>query len=140
MQKKISRIAVSIATLALVAAPLVSLAAVPDPNANLNAPAPSANLNLGLNYATAIGLGTRDVRDVISGIIKAFLGILGILAVLLVLYGGFKWMTAGGNDEKVGEAKKLIASGIIGLVIILSAYAITNFVLSQLINITNAGR
>jgi hypothetical protein len=46
--------------------------------------------------------------------------------------GGFKWMTAGGNEDKVGEAKKLIVAGIIGLVIILGSFAIATFVLTQL--------
>jgi hypothetical protein len=52
------------------------------------------------------------------------------------LLGGFKWMTAGGNEDKVGEAKKLITAGIIGLVIILAAFAIATFVLSQLLSAT----
>jgi len=53
--------------------------------------------------------------------------------VCLILYGGFKWMTAGGNEEQVGEAKKIIISGVIGLIIILSAYAIANFVVGAII-------
>jgi len=91
---------------------------------------------LGLNYATAIGLGTKDVRETISSIIRAFMGLLGIIAVCIILLGGFKWMTAAGNEEKVGEAKKLIISGVIGLVIIMSAYAIATFVVGSVINAT----
>ena len=60
------------------------------------------------------------------------LSLLGIVAVVIILLGGFKWMTAGGNDDKVEEAKKLILSGIIGLAIIMSAWAIARFVLIQL--------
>ncbi|HSD12626.1 MAG TPA: pilin [Patescibacteria group bacterium] len=95
-------------------------------------------VDLGLNYATAIGLGTQDVRSTVSNVIKAFMGLLGIVAVVIILLGGFKWMTAGGNEEKVAEAKKLIISGIIGLVIIMSAYAIAQFVVSAIINGTSA--
>ncbi len=94
-------------------------------------------VDLGLNYATAIGLGTQDVRTTVSNVIKAFMGLLGIVAVVIILLGGFKWMTAGGNEEKVSEAKKLIISGIIGLVIIMSAYAIAQFVVSAIINGTS---
>jgi len=94
----------------------------------------AAGVDLGLNYATAIGLGTQDVRTTVSNVIKAFMGLLGIVAVIIILLGGFKWMTAGGNEEKVSEAKKLIISGIIGLVIILSAYAIAQFVVGAIIN------
>ncbi len=94
----------------------------------------------GLQYGKQTGLAAQDPRQTVALIIRIFMGFLGTIAIVIILIGGFKWMTAGGNDEKVGEAKKLIASGIIGLIIILSAYAITNFVLTQLIDVTNAGR
>lgn len=93
----------------------------------------------GLGYAEETGLGSRDIRATIASIINVALGLLGIVAVVIVLVGGFKWMTAGGNDEKVTEARKLIFAGIIGLAIILSAYAIAKFVLSQLYSATEAG-
>jgi hypothetical protein len=115
----LTKIAASAMTAAVVAAPAIALAAGPD---------------LGLNYATAIGLGTQDVRTTVSGVIKAFMGLLGIVAVVIILLGGFKWMTAGGNEEKVAEAKKLIISGVIGLIIIMSAYAIAQFVVGAVIN------
>lgn len=90
--------------------------------------------DLGFQYATELGLGTRDVRETIGSIIRAFMGLLGIIAVLLILYGGFKWMTAQGNEEAVNEAKKIIISGVIGLIIILSAYAIASFVINAIVN------
>ena len=93
----------------------------------------------GLGYAEETGLGSSDIRATIASIINVALGLLGIVAVVIVLVGGFKWMTAGGNDEKVTEARKLIFAGIIGLAIILSAYAIAKFVLSQLYSATGAG-
>ncbi|MEY4722782.1 MAG: Type secretion system pilin [Candidatus Parcubacteria bacterium] len=96
-----------------------------------------ASVDVGLNYATAIGLGTQDVRTTVSNVIRAFMGLLGIVAVVIILYGGFKWMIAAGNEEKVGEAKKLIISGIIGLVIIMSAYAIAQFVVGAIVNGTS---
>ena len=64
--------------------------------------------------------------------INIILGFLGIVAVVIILLGGFKWMTAGGNEDKVGEARKLITAGIIGLIIILASFAIASFVLTQL--------
>lgn len=83
-----------------------------------------------------IGLGSKDPRDIAAAVIKVILGFLGIIAVVIILLGGFKWMTAGGNEDKVGEAKKLIIAGVIGLVIILAAFAIAIFVLDSLINAT----
>lgn len=89
---------------------------------------------------TAIGseikLGQGDVRQTAARIINVALGFLGIIAVVIVLIGGFKYMVSGGSEEKTGEAKKLIVSGIIGLAIILSAWAITSFVLGRLISAT----
>jgi len=92
--------------------------------------------DLGLSYATSIGLGTQDIRTTIAYIIRVAMGMLGIVAVCIVLVGGFKWMTAGGNDDQVGEAKKWIFSGVIGLAVILSAYALANFVINSLVTAT----
>jgi hypothetical protein len=122
MRKETLRhVAAGAITLGVMALPMLALAQGTGPD-------------LGLNYATAIGLGTQDIRTTISGIIKAFMGLLGIIAVVIILYGGFKWMTAMGAQEKVDEAKKLIISGIIGLVIILTAYAIAQFVVGAIVN------
>lgn len=118
----IKKIAATALTAATVVVPAIAMAAGPD---------------LGLNYATSIGLGTQDVRTTVSNVIRAFMGLLGIVAVVIILLGGFKWMTAAGNEEKVAEAKKLIISGIIGLVIIMSAYAIAQFVVGSIVNGTN---
>ncbi|MFZ2189301.1 MAG: pilin [Candidatus Magasanikiibacteriota bacterium] len=79
-----------------------------------------------------IALGTKNLQQTIVQIINVALGLLGIVSVVIVLIGGFKWMTAGGNEEQVGEARKWIFSGIIGLAIIMSAWAIAKFVLVQL--------
>ncbi len=85
------------------------------------------------DFTDNTGLGQSDLKSTIGNLINVFLGFLGIIAVLIVLMGGFKWMTAGGNDDKVAEAKRLLVAGIIGLAIILSAYAISSFVLSSVL-------
>jgi hypothetical protein len=84
-----------------------------------------------------IALGNQDFRVTITNIINVALSLLGIVAVVVILIGGFKWMTAGGNDDQVGEARKWIFSGIIGLAIILSAWAIARFALTSLGSATN---
>lgn len=83
-----------------------------------------------------IKLGGGDVRQTAARIINVALGFLGIIAVVIVLVGGFKYMVSGGNEDKTTEAKNLIVSGIIGLAIILSAWAITSFVISNLLSAT----
>ena len=89
-------------------------------------------------FQTQAGLGNRDPRDAIGAVINILLGFLGLIAVALILLAGFKWMTAAGNEDKVAEAKKLMAAGVIGLVIILAAFALAQFVIRQLINATGA--
>jgi len=73
-----------------------------------------------------------DLVKLIFTIIQYVLAFLGVVAVVVILIGGFMWMTAGGNEEKVGKAKKTLIQGLIGLVIILLAYAIAAFVIAQL--------
>lgn len=84
-------------------------------------------------------LGNKDLRETIGDLIQVGLSLLGVVAVVIILAGGFKWMTAGGNEEKVTEARKLIFSGIIGLAVILSAWAISIFVITQLSEATGSG-
>ncbi|MFA4818278.1 MAG: pilin [Patescibacteria group bacterium] len=85
-----------------------------------------------------VNLGNKDLITTIAQIINVILGFLGVVAVVLILMGGFKWMTAAGNEEKVGEAKKLLGAGVVGLVIIFAAFAIASFVISNLSNATGA--
>jgi len=80
-----------------------------------------------------VGLGqTQDLKGSIANIINIVLGFLGIVAVIIILAGGFKWMTAGGNEDKVAEARQMIIQGIIGLVVIFAAWAIASFVIANL--------
>ena len=93
----------------------------------------------GVNDLTNAGvnLAQSDLKQVIANIINIFLGFLGVLAVVLILYAGYLWMTSRGDEEKIKTAKGIIVSAVIGLVIILSAYAIASFVLNKLYEATN---
>lgn len=94
-------------------------------------------IETGDGTSDGLALGQQDFRVTITNIINVALSLLGIVAVVVILTGGFKWMTAGGNDDQVGEARKWIFSGIIGLAIILSAWAIARFALTSLGSATN---
>jgi len=87
-----------------------------------------------------IGLASPDVRTIIAKIIRAVLGLLGIIALVIVLYGGYTYMTAGGNEEKINKAKKILINGVIGLIIILSAFAIVQFVINALSEATGLNK
>jgi len=83
-----------------------------------------------------IGLGAKDPRIIAAALINVILGFLGIIATVIILLGGFKWMTAGGNEDKIGEAKGLMTAGFIGLLIILASWGIAKFVVNLLFNAT----
>ncbi len=93
----------------------------------------------GLKLASSTGLSTVDIRTYVALIIRAFFGLLGLIAVVLVMYAGLLWMTAQGNPEQIEKAKKLLASAVIGLAIILSAYAIAMFIVNALTGQNGAG-
>lgn len=100
-------------------------------------PAVALAQNYGLdNLYGNVNLGNRPLLETVGQIINVLLGFLGVIAVILILIGGFKWMTAAGNEEKVGEAKKLLGAGVVGLVIILAAFAIAAFVIGELSSAT----
>jgi hypothetical protein len=89
------------------------------------------------NVGGSLGLGSADLKQTILNIITFVLGLLGLIAVIMILYGGFIWLTAGGNEDKVDSAKKIISSAAIGLVIILISWAIVNFVVRSTVNVTS---
>lgn len=81
-----------------------------------------------------LGLGTGDPRVLAANIIRIALGFLGIIAIGLIIYAGWLWMTAKGEADKIEKAKKVLISAAIGLLIILSAFAIASFILNKLID------
>lgn len=89
---------------------------------------PAGAVDVGMDYAAQVGLTSNDIRSTAVNVIQSLLGVLGILSLVIILYGGFRWMTSGGNEDGVTAAKKTIGAGIIGLAIILFAYAIVSFV------------
>ena len=61
-------------------------------------------------------------------IIGTILSFVGVLFLILMIYAGILWMTAQGNENQVSKAKGLLVNGIIGLIIVFAAYAITSFI------------
>ncbi len=92
-----------------------------------------AQVDVGLEeIGEVLPLGQQDIRIIIARIIRVFLGLLGIIAVAIVAYGGFIWMTAAGDAKKIDKAKTILTSGVIGLLIILAAFAIVQFIFKSL--------
>ena len=75
---------------------------------------------------------SSGIANIIQTVISAFLGLLGIIFLVLIIYAGFEWMTAQGEEEKVTKAKDTLTRAVIGLIIIIAAYSITYFVFQSL--------
>jgi len=76
--------------------------------------------------------GDSDLIKTVGRIIELVLGFLGLIALILFIVGGFKWMTSGGNEENIAEAKKLMSAAIVGLFIIFIAFAATRFIIGKI--------
>jgi hypothetical protein len=91
--------------------------------------------NMPLEVTAVQGSGyntTANFKTIISKIITMALELMGVIFLILGIYGGYTWMTAGGNEEAVEKAKKTIVHAVIGLVIVLAAYAISRFVVETI--------
>jgi hypothetical protein len=90
-----------------------------------------------VNNGLAGSLSMADPRVLVGRIIQIVLSFLGTIALLLIIYAGFIWMTSSGDEEKIGKAKKILTNALIGLIIILSSWAITTFIISRLAGAIN---
>lgn len=91
------------------------------------------------SVGSKIGLGGADLKETVLNILNLVLGLLVLVAVIMVIIGGFTWLTAAGNEEKVDRAKKIISAAVIGLIIVLLAWAVVIFVARTTSNVTNTG-
>ena len=80
---------------------------------------------------TGLEGGEDQLMVTIGVLINTGLGLLGIVFLLLTLYAGWLWMTAAGDSKQTGKAKDILITAVVGLVILLSAYAISSFVIDQ---------
>lgn len=76
--------------------------------------------------------GGTTVPEVVGNIINIALSMIGIIFFLILVYAGFNWMIARGNAEQVDRSKNMIEGAVIGLIIVIAAYAITTFVFTSL--------
>ncbi|MDP2586833.1 MAG: Ig-like domain-containing protein [Candidatus Komeilibacteria bacterium] len=95
--------------------------------------------DFGINDLDSVNLGTRQLKDTIALVINIFLGFLGVIATGLIIYAGWLWMTSGGEEDKIADAKKIIRNAVIGLAIIMSSYLIARFIISRLDEATRGG-
>ncbi|OGH64547.1 MAG: hypothetical protein A3J66_01640 [Candidatus Magasanikbacteria bacterium RIFCSPHIGHO2_02_FULL_47_14] len=80
--------------------------------------------------AGAAGLAKyeKNVPTLIGNVIGTALSMIAVIFFILMVYGGFLWMTAHGKEEQVTKAKDTVIAAVIGIIIVLGSYAVTNFV------------
>lgn len=89
----------------------------------------------GLDYETVQPDGsTKAIGNYVIAIYRYAIGIVGILAAVVMMLGGVLWLIAGGNAERVSNAKSWIVAAITGLVLALSSYMILALVNPDLVN------
>jgi hypothetical protein len=131
MKRKLSLIAQGIVLTGLMLLPFSAVLAAPFDDAQKNMATVAATAEIG---------GTTELPVMIGNIINIVLGFLGILLLFYFIYAGFLWMTDAGGEKNKEKATKMMSSAVIGLVIIVAAYAISNFVITQISEkVLNAG-
>jgi len=72
-----------------------------------------------------------DLPSTVGRVIRIIIGFLGVVMVVIIVYAGFLWMTGGGDPDKIKDAKSWMLNAVIGLIILLAAYTISNFVIEK---------
>ena len=80
------------------------------------------------------GDGKASLQKIISGAIDIISYAIGAIAVFMVIFGGFKYLTSGGDSGKVGEAKNTILYALLGLAVVIFARALVSFALGSAIS------
>ncbi len=79
--------------------------------------------------------GTSNTDNTLTSIAKTIVNIFSIVvgatAVIMIIYGGFRYITSGGDSNKVGSAKNALIYAIVGLIIVALAQVIVHFVLNE---------
>lgn len=130
LQKIKNRLIILSSILALgapVAVPVAVHAQLPNIEDNLCS---GANLDVS-GGSTTCDEDQGDFQDTLTQIINIISIIVGVIAVIMIIYGGFRYMTSGGDATKVGNAKNTILYALIGLIIVALAQIIVRFVLSE---------
>ena len=122
---------VSVILASLLALPVIAFGVT-----TLVADSTSAQLNLESGINSAKGTGAPDNVTEDDGLIKKVVNLLlwaiGIVSVIMIIIGGIRYATSNGDSNNVTAAKNTIMYAVIGLVIAIFAYAIVNFVLTQI--------
>jgi len=103
----------------------------------------ASNVSNGVNIAvggssdncSSTSVNNNDVGKAAREIVTLFSIIVGVVSIIMIIYGGFRYITSGGDSGKVGNAKNTLIYAIVGLVVVALAQLIVHFVLNQASNV-----
>lgn len=98
-----------------------------------------AAVELPSELGDTLGMSDASIGTIIGNIINIVLGLLGFVLVILIIWSGVEWMTAGGDSGKVDKAKTRLLNSVIGLAIVLAAWAVASFVVDNLSSAVSDG-
>jgi hypothetical protein len=92
-----------------------------------------ATISKGLEETNkGVGFSKASATQIIGQLIQVLLSVTGIVFLIITIYAGILYMTAAGDESKVKKAKSMLVTSVIGIIIIMSAYALSQFVIGQL--------
>jgi cytochrome bd-type quinol oxidase subunit 2 len=95
------------------------------------ASAQKSEITQGVNSAAGSGGDPKSINDTISNVINILSSLVGVVAVVMLIVGGFRYITSGGDSNRVASAKNTIIYALIGVVIVALAQIIVQFVLNK---------
>lgn len=96
-------------------------------------------VSVNLSKLAGKSAGVSDIPSLIALIFNVTISVSGAIFLLMLLFGGVTYLTAGGNDESVGKARKMMLNAVIGLLIVLASFAIGTWVISVLTGSSGGG-
>ena len=136
MENKLKKLAIKslfiLALGVLLLLPKIALLETTPPAGGTESAESAARRGLG-TAASDTGLqGRPGISQTVGTVITAIIGFVGIIFLVLIIAGGLMWMTAGGAEEKIGKATKLMVNSTIGIILVMLSYAIVNFVMNKI--------
>lgn len=86
------------------------------------------NAGSGFTGETGQASPPRDIRFIIMDLVRLFLGLIGTALLVVILYAGYLWWSAQGNEDNVKKAKATMRNAVIGMIIVTMSYAFVTFV------------
>ncbi|MGH7158298.1 MAG: Mbov_0395 family pilin-like conjugal transfer protein [Candidatus Saccharimonadales bacterium] len=134
LRKKLLVLGAGLFMLAPIASPAVVFAGGADIEGNLACGTTELSLGNKTDCRSNLSGGTDRINNIITDAINIFSIIVGIIAVIMIIVGGFKYITSGGDSGNISSAKNTIIYAVIGLVIVALAQFLVQFVLDKATN------